>query len=139
MFGNGLDMRGHVDSTFKSKIKGGIFLIRMEGGYSGPGGTWQEQERERIELTRVNVQPAKWREIALMVGQGGVALISDYRAIHINDGANYLYPDESGEYRDQLEFNDGVATRRWRVMSADNRPWRNFCRAVVEVIRIPAA
>ena len=30
MYGNGLDMRGHVDSTFKSKIEGGIWLIRKE-------------------------------------------------------------------------------------------------------------
>ncbi|TNV22832.1 hypothetical protein FH968_01960 [Buttiauxella sp. B2] len=137
MFGNGLDMRGHVDSTFKSKLKGGIFLIHMDGAYTGPGGTWQEQEGERTELKRVNVQPAKWREITLLVGQGGVAALSDFRSIHINDGVNYLMPDESGEYRDQLEFNDGVAVRRWRVMSADNRPWRNFCRAVVEIIRVP--
>jgi hypothetical protein len=84
MFGNGLDMRGHVDSTFKSKIKGGIWLIRMEGDYSGPGGVWVESEIERRELDRVNVQPA-----------------------------------------------------RWRVMSADNRPWRSFCRAVVEMVREP--
>jgi len=137
MFGNGLDMRGHVDSTFKSKIKGGIWLIRMEGDYSGPGGVWLESEIERRELDRVNVQPARWREITLLVGQGGIAALTDYRTVHINDGSTYLMPDESGEYRDQLEFSDGTTMRRWRVMSADNRPWRSFCRAVVEMVREP--
>ena len=135
MYGNGLDMRGHVDSTFNSKIPGGIRLICTEGGYTGPGGVWVEKETERKDLTHVNVQPARWREVSLLVGQGGVAVISDFRTVHINDGKTYLMPDESGEYRDQLEFSDGVRMRRWRVMTADNRPWRNFCRAVVEVIR----
>ncbi|PNF10541.1 hypothetical protein A6J71_10425 [Enterobacter cancerogenus] len=137
MYGNGLDMRGHVDSTFKSKIEGGIWLIRKEGDYSGPGGVWQETETEREELKRVNVQPGKWREINLLVGEGGVAVISDFRTVHINDGKTYLMPDESGQYTDQLEFSDGVVMRRWRVMTVDNRPWRNFCRAVVQVIREP--
>ncbi|EPN2806522.1 hypothetical protein ACTWOG_004252 [Serratia marcescens] len=137
MYGNGLDMRGHVDTTFKSKIAGGIWLIRMSGDYSGPGGVWQESESARQALTHVNVQPARWREITLLVGQGGVATLGDFRTVHINDGKTYLMPDESGEYRDLLEFSDGVTMRRWRVMTADNRPWRNFCRAVVEVAREP--
>ncbi|RTQ01295.1 hypothetical protein EKN38_13045 [Enterobacter sp. WCHEn045836] len=135
MYGNGLDMRGHVDSTFRSKLKGGIWLIRTDGDYSGPGGTWQESETEREELKRVNIQPARWREVTLLAGEGGVAVISDFRTVHINDGKTYLMPDESGEYTDQLEFSDGVTMRRWRVMTADNRPWRSFCRAVVQVIR----
>jgi len=25
--------------------------------------------------------------------------------------------------------------RKWRVVQADNRPWRNYCRAVVERYR----
>jgi hypothetical protein len=137
MYGNGLDMRGHVDTTFKSKIPGGIWLINRDGDYTGPGGVWEEEDGERIELTHVNVQPARWREITLLVGQGGVAVISDFRTVHINDGKTYLMPDESGEYRSVLEFSDGVRMRRWRVMTADNRPWRNFCRAVVEVVREP--
>lgn len=135
MYGNGLDMRGHIDSTFTSKIKGGIWLIKIKGDYSGPGGVWVEKAEDPAELKQVNVQPAKWREINLLTGQGGVALLNDYRSVHINDGHTYLMPDESGQYQDQLEFSDGVKMRRWRVMTADNRPWRNFCRAVVEVVR----
>lgn len=137
MYGNGLDMRGHVDSTFKSKIEGGIWLIRKNGDYSGPGGVWVDEDFGREELSHVNIQPAKWREVNLLAGEGGVALIEDFRTVHINDGKTYLMPDESGEYKEQLEFSDGVTTRRWRVMTADNRPWRNFCRAVVQVIREP--
>lgn len=37
MFGNGLDMHGHIDATFNSPIEGGIRLIRPTAGdYSGP-------------------------------------------------------------------------------------------------------
>lgn len=135
MFGNALDMRGHVDSTFHSAIEGGVTLIRLAGDYTGPGGTWEEAEASRTPLSLVNVQPARWREISLLVGEGGVAVLSDFRTIHINDGVNYLMPDESGEYRYLLEFSDGASARRWRVMTADNRPWRNFCRAVVEIVK----
>ena len=138
MFGNGLDMGGHVDSTFTSKIKGGIWLIESNGGYSGPGGTWAEEETTRKALSRVNIQPSRWREIAPLTGQGGQVVLTDYRTVHINDGVTYLMPDESGEYRFQLEFSDGATLRRWRVISADNRPWRNFCRAVVELVRVPS-
>lgn len=51
MFGNGLDMRGHVDSTFKSKIKGGIWLIRMAGDYSGPGACGKSRKLKDGNLT----------------------------------------------------------------------------------------
>lgn len=158
MYGNGLDMRGHVDSTFRSNIPGGIRLIRRKGDYSGPGGVWIEEDKfasvEFIfdfdndagilhckvngvhkQLSRVNVQPAKWREISLLVGEGGIAILSDFRIIHINDGETYLMPDENGKFSDLLQFSDGTKTRLWRIRDADNRPWRNFCRAIVEIVR----
>ncbi|PWC10664.1 hypothetical protein B4923_16215 [Brenneria roseae subsp. americana] len=136
MFGNGLDMHGHIDSTFNSPIAGGIRLIRAgAGGYTGPGGRWEQSEGETVELLRVNVQPAKWEDMQMLIGMGGTANPQDARVVHINDGVNYLYPDDNGKFADLLEFSDGQAMRQWRVMSCDNRPWRNFCRAVVERYR----
>ncbi|CUY46054.1 Uncharacterised protein [Serratia marcescens] len=136
MFGNGLDMRGHVDSTFNSKIAGGVRIIRpTAGGFKGPGGVWEDGEASKIELLRVNVQPARWKDMQFLIGQGGTANPQDARVVHINDGVNYLYPDDAGKFSDMLEFSDGLAVRLWRVMSCDNRPWRNFCRAIVERYR----
>lgn len=135
-FGNALDMRGHVDSTFKSKIPGGVVLLRFPpGGYTGPGGTWQDDTPTRTPLTLVNVQPAKWKDFQLLLGMGETTNPQDARVVHINDGVTYLYPDDDGKFSDMLEFSDGIAVRQWRVMSCDNRPWRNFCRAVVERYR----
>lgn len=136
MFGNGLDMYGHIDKIFKSDIAGGITLIRAsDGDYSGAGGTWVEQgPSERIPLNNVNVQPASGKDMKLSVDKGGTADISDLRTVHINDGV-YIYPDDEGRYADMLEFSDGVSVRQWRVIHCDNRPWRNFCRAIVERYR----
>lgn len=136
MFGNGLDMQGHIDSTFNSPIDGGIRLIRAaQGGYTGPGGEWEEGESEVITLSLVNVQSAKWKDVQMLIGMGGTANAQDVRVVHINDGVNYLWPDDEGKFSDMLEFSDGLAMRKWRVISCDNRPWRNFCRAVVERYR----
>lgn len=136
-FGNGLDMKGHVDSTFNSPIDGGVRIIRAgAGGYTGPGGLYEETTpSETIPLTHVNVQPANWKDMQMLMGMGGTANPQDARVVHINDGVNYLYPDDNGKFADLLEFSDGQAVRQWRVMSCDNRPWRNFCRAVVERYR----
>lgn len=136
MFGNGLDMRGHVDSTFDSPVPGGVWLIPAGAGdYTGAGGTWEQSSSDPVELTRVNVQPASWKDVRLLAGMGGTVNPQDVRVVHINDGVNYLYPDDDGKFADLLEFSDGLAVRQWRVMSCDNRPWRNFCRAVVERYR----
>ncbi|ARD61145.1 hypothetical protein Y71_14905 [Kosakonia radicincitans DSM 16656] len=136
MFGNGLDMNGHIDSTFNSPVPGGVRIIRAgAGGYTGPGGRWADSPGETVELTRVNIQPAKWKDMQMLIGMGGTANPQDARAIHINDGVNYLWPDDNGKFADLLEFSDGLVMRQWRVMSCDNRPWRNFCRAVVERYR----
>lgn len=136
MFGNGLDMNGHIDSTFNSPVPGGVRIIRAgAGGYTGPGGRWENSPGETVELARVNIQPAKWKDMQMLIGMGGTANPQDARVIHINDGVNYLWPDDNGKFADLLEFSDGLVMRQWRVMSCDNRPWRNFCRAVVERYR----
>ncbi|CNF14234.1 TPA: hypothetical protein PXS16_001748 [Yersinia enterocolitica] len=136
MFGNGLDMHGHIDATFNSPIEGGIRLIRPTAGdYSGPGGIWQQGEPQVTELQKVNVQSAKWKDIQILIGMGGTANPQDLRVVHINDGVHYLWPDDEGKFSDLLEFSDGLAMRQWRVVACDNRPWRSFCRALVERYR----
>lgn len=137
MFGNALDMRGHIDSTFNSKIECGVRIIRYPpGSFSGPGGVWVESGEPVItELPLVNIQAAKWKDIQILIGMGGTGNPEDSKIVHINDGVNYIYPNDDGTFSDILEFSDGLKMRKWRVMTCDNRPWRNFCRATVERYR----
>lgn len=79
MFGNGLDMRG-VDSTFNSKIAGGVRIIRpTAGGFNGPGGVWEDGDASKIELLRVNVQPARWKRHAVSDRSGAARQIPRMR------------------------------------------------------------
>ncbi len=132
-----LSMQDHIDGTFNSPIPGGVKRIKPAsgGGYTGPGGTWEAGAPEVITLKRVNIQAADMKTLELLVSMGGTSNPKDVRIVHINDGENYLYPDDDGKFADLLEFSDGLAVRQWRVIDCDNRPWRSFCKAIVERYR----
>lgn len=132
-----LSMQDHIDGTFNSPIPGGVKRIKPAsgGGYTGPGGTWEAGQPEVITLKRVNIQAADMKTLELLVSMGGTSNPKDVRIVHINDGENYLYPDDDGKFADLLEFSDGLAVRQWRVIDCDNRPWRSFCKAIVERYR----
>jgi len=130
-----LNMYGLIDPTFESLPEGGVTLsIPAQGGYTGPGGTWEEDEPEVKELKLVNIQPASLKTIETLVGQGGTVQPSDWRVVRINDGT-MIYPDDDGQFAHLLEFIDGLSVRQWRVRQADNRPWRSYCKVVVERYR----
>lgn len=130
-----LDVFGLVDPTFNSDVSGGVTLITpAEGGYTGPGGTWEEGTPTEDELTLVTIQSASMRTAEFMMQNGGTANPSDLRVVYINDGT-MMYPDDDGTFAQTLEFSDGQAVRTWRVREADNRPWRNYCKAIVERYR----
>lgn len=130
-----LDMYGFIDPVFESRPEGGVTLIIPgHGDYTGPGGTWEETPPQRKELQLVNIQPASLKTIETLVGQGGTVQPSDWRVVRINDGT-MVYPDDTGQFAHLLEFSDGVAMRQWRVRQADNRPWRSYCKVVVERYR----
>ena len=132
-----LSMQDHIDGTFNSPIPGGVKRIKPASGgsYTGPGGTWEAGAPEVITLNRVNIQAADMKTLELLVSMGGTSNPKDVRVVHINDGVNYLYPDDDGKFADLLEFSDGLAVRQWRVIDCDNRPWRSFCKAIVERYR----
>lgn len=132
-----LTMEGHIDSDFVSAPNGGVWLVRAGAGdYTGPGGVWQDAgDPTRTQLTLVNIQQASPKSVEAMIGTSGAFNPQDWRIVHINDGVNYLYPDDSGQFADLLEFSDGLAMRQWRVRQCDNRPWRSYCRAMVERYR----
>jgi hypothetical protein len=130
-----LDMDDFIDPDFESTPDGGVSLITQEpGGYTGAGGTWESGATTEDPLTAVNIQPASQRTAQFYVEHGGTVSASDLRVVHINDGT-MLYPDDDGTFAQLLRFSDGTAVRDWRVREADNRPWRNFCKAVVERYR----
>lgn len=128
-----LDMYGHIDYTFES-LQDVKLIIPDAGGYTGPGGIWEDGDYPTEQmLHNVNIQPASLKT-AEFFSAGGTINPQDLRVIHINDGT-MLFPDDNGQYAQILEFSDGIAVRQWRVRQADNRPSRNFCRAIVERFR----
>lgn len=128
-----LDMLGFIDTDFESRPVGGVFHIpARDGDYSGPGGTWQMPEATPFELKLVNIQPLKPKEVQLLAGN--ITEPSDAKVLHINDGI-VLSPDEEGRFSDLFRFSDGLEMRLWRVVQADCRPDRNYCRVVVERFR----
>lgn len=130
-----LDMYGFIDPVFESRPEGGVTLIIPgHGDYTGPGGTWEETPPQRKELQLVNIQPASLKTIETLVGQGGTVQPSDWRVVRINDGT-MIYPDDTGQFAHLLEFSDGREVRQWRVRQADCRPWRSYCKVIVERYR----
>lgn len=105
-----------------------------DGGYTGPGGTWEESAASEVTLTNVVIQQADMRTAEFLNGNGGTVDPSDLRNVYINDGTT-IYPDDEGQFAHVLEFSDGLAVREWRVRQADNRPWHNYCKVVVERYR----
>ena len=126
-----LDMYSFIDPVLESLPAGGVWLHEgVEGDYSGPGGTWvPASNNPPIELKLVNIQAPRPKDVQHLAG--GVVEPSDFKLVHINDG-KMIYPDDDGRFSALLEFSDGLAMRMWRVREADNRPWRSFCRVIVE-------
>lgn len=130
-----LDMYGFIDPAFESRPADGVVLIIPgQGDYTGPGGTWEEGKPQRKELQLVNIQPASLKTVETLVGQGGTVQPQDWRVVRLNDGT-MIYPDDDGQFAHLLEFSDGLAVRQWRVRQADNRPWRSYCKVIVERYR----
>jgi len=132
-----LDMYGHIDIVFESLPDGGVVLYQNQEGYYdyNNGGVWVEPDVTPAPIASVNIQGADGKTMELMAGMGGTTNPRDVRVVHFNDGT-MVYPADEGRNADELGFSDGLAMRRWRVMTSDPRPWRNYCRAVVH--RMPS-
>lgn len=113
-----LDMRGHVDGVFKS-----IPATRTAStGGDYVDGIWVEGTTTTTPHT-VNIQPATDREIDA-IEKGGERIV-DARRVYVNDGI-----DASIRESDTWEF----AGQLWKCHKLDNRPWRNYCKAIVSRI-----
>lgn len=127
-----LNMLDTIDTTFQSRPAGGVELItQAPGGYTGPGGTWEPGANDPSRtLTLITIQQADMRTAQHMMDIGAMTQPSDARVVYINDGT-MLYPDDDGTFSQLLRFSDGRVVREWRVAEVDNRPWRNYCKAIV--------
>lgn len=129
-----LDMWGTVDAVMQSEPAGGVTLIAAgtDGYYDyDNGGVWVPGTATERALPLATIQPATTKTIEMAVARGGTADPKDLRNVYVNDGTE-LFPADTGRESDYLEFTDGIQVRRWRVLTADNRPWHNYCHAIVE-------
>jgi hypothetical protein len=112
-----LDMRGHVDSVFKSVTV--VHTTTGNGGYVN--GIWYSSDS--ITQTFIaNLQPVSDREIDFLI-QAGERVI-DVRRVYINSG-DLSVIDQNGDW----EF----LNQRWKTVKCDNRPWRNYCKLIVSL------
>lgn len=110
-----LDMSGHIDPVFKSVPANRI--ATTGGGYVN--GIWVDGV-ETVTPHTVTIQPATDREIETLE-KGGERIV-DARRVYVNDGVLAAIAQA-----DIWEF-DG---QRWKCHKLDNRPWRNYCKAIV--------
>jgi len=125
-----LDFYGFVDPVIESSPAGGVQLVTTApGDYSGPGGTWVDGAENITDLPFVNIQQADMRTAQYLMDNGMATHAHDARVVHVNDGT-MLHPSDDGTYAQILRFSDGDNMREWKITEADNRPWRNYCRAI---------
>ena len=108
-------MSGHIGPVFKS---GPATRTSFAGG-GYVDGLWVDGTTTTTPHT-VTVQPASDREIETLE-KGGDRVV-DARRIYVNDG---LLAEIT--QADTWTF-DG---QEWKCYKLDNRPWRNYCKAIV--------
>lgn len=112
-----LSMRGHVDNVFKS-----VQAQHIGKGGAYVNGVWTPVTYDPVPFM-VNVQPLSEREIDFLT-QGGERIL-DGRRIYVNSGdLNSIQLD--GEWM--------FLNQRWKVIKTDNRPWRDYCKVIVDRI-----
>lgn len=112
----GLSMLGMVDHTFKSITGTRHFYVTQSGYVDGiwTPGTESTQDYD------INVQNVTLRELDFPLEAG--QRIVDLRKIYVNSGDTSAF-DET----DYWTFSG----QTWKVMGMDNRPWRNYCKILV--------
>ena len=110
-----LNMSGHIDQVFES-----IPATRIK--FTGSGyvdGIYVDGVETPTPHT-VTVQQASDRDIE-SIEKGGERIV-DARRVYVNDGIDAsISPSDAWVFQGQ----------RWKCGKLDNRPWRNYCRAIV--------
>lgn len=111
-------MSGHIDPVFKS-----IPATRTPKSGSYVNGLWVAGAPATPVPHTVTIQPASDREIE-SIERGGERII-DARRVYVNDGVlASISPSDIWNF-------DG---QKWKCHKLDNRPWRNYCKAIVSRI-----
>lgn len=120
-----LDFEGHIDEDFETHD--GVRIVQAVTRVDGKAVRGPEVTSTR----RVNVQPASDKEIqALAIG--GERIV-DVRVVRINDGGDYsLTPPDHWEFKGLRGRPD--LPGRYKTVRLDNRPWRNYCKAIVTLV-----
>lgn len=112
-----LNMSGHIDAVFRSVL---ATFTPIEGG-AYVDGLWVPAINAPVTGYVVNIQPLSERELDFL--QRGGERILDPRRIYVNNGdLNRITLDGEWFFLDQ----------RWKVVKTDNRPWRNYCKVIVD-------
>lgn len=111
----GLNMSGHIDNVFKSVP---ATHVGKSGSYVD--GIWQEVTSGPVPYM-VTIQPLNDKELDFL-RQGGERII-DGRKIYVNSGDL-----ESIQLTGEWVF----LGQRWKIIRTDNRPWRAYCKVVVD-------
>lgn len=110
-----LDMTGHIGPVFETHSA----TRKSFSGGSYVDGVWTDGS-ETTTTHSVTIQPASDREIETI--EKGGDRISDARRIYINDGVlAEISQADTWEFEGQ----------QWKCYKLDNRPWRNYCKAIV--------
>lgn len=110
-----LSMAGHVDNVFKS-----VDAVHIGKGGAYLDGVWTPVEYPPVSFT-VNIQPLNDKEIDFL-RQGGERIL-DGRKIYVNSGDLESI---------QLDGEWGFLGQRWKIIRTDNRPWRKYCKVIVD-------
>lgn len=110
-----LNMKGHIDNIFKSVP---ATHVGKSGAYVD--GIWTPVTSAPVAF-QVNIQPLNDKELSFLQ-QGGQRIV-DPRKIYVNSGdLNSVQLDGEWVFLGQ----------RWKIIRTDNRPWRNYCRVIVD-------
>lgn len=110
-----LSMRGHIDNVFKSVP---ATHVGKSGSYVD--GIWTPMTSGPVAFM-VNIQPLSDKEIDFLQ-QGGQRIV-DPRKIYVNNGdLDSIALDGEWVFLGQ----------RWKVIRTDNRPWRKYCKVIVD-------
>lgn len=111
-----LSMSGHIDAVFKS-----VDAVFVPKGGTYVNGIWTPVLGEPVTGYQVNVQPLSERELDFL--QRGGERILDPRRIYVNNGdLEAITLDGTWLFLGQ----------GWKVVETDNRPWRNYCKVIVD-------
>lgn len=99
-----------------------VEIVIIRGGSNGAGfinGRYYPGDASGREEKSVTLQSVNPNEINFITGG---QRISDVRKFYLNDGTEL-----HAENGDKVEINGTI----WTVESADNRPWHNYCKAII--------